>query len=147
MVTSWYQKAKKFKSPTYVVAAFLLRSRETQVAINRRLQEEMAELNERLEDVAIDSTVHDRRTSDAFKTKSGNQRCRLPVTVRHLRHQSITSTRSASQPRHVGLRTAFIDEAKTSCVYATRFVTPRTTLPRHIRPILLRRPERLFLRR
>lgn len=52
MVTSWYQKAKKFKSPTYVVAAFLLRSRETQVAINRRLQEEMAELNERLKQQA-----------------------------------------------------------------------------------------------
>jgi len=52
VVLSWYQKAKKFKSPTYVVAAFLLRSRETQLAINRRLQEEMAELNERLEQQA-----------------------------------------------------------------------------------------------
>jgi len=49
VVTSWYQKAKEFKSPAYVVAAFLLRSRETQVAINRRLQQELAELNERLE--------------------------------------------------------------------------------------------------
>jgi hypothetical protein len=43
---------KEFKSPTYVVAAFLLRSRETQVALNRQLQEELAELNERLEQQA-----------------------------------------------------------------------------------------------
>jgi hypothetical protein len=49
VVTSWYQKAKEFKSPTYVVAAILLRSRETQLAINRRLREELAELKERLE--------------------------------------------------------------------------------------------------
>jgi len=44
VVTSWYQKLKKFKSPTYVVAAFLLRSRDVQVAMNRRLREEMKEL-------------------------------------------------------------------------------------------------------
>jgi hypothetical protein len=47
VVSSWYQKAREFKSPTYVVAAFLLTSRETQLAINRRLREEMEELNER----------------------------------------------------------------------------------------------------
>ena len=52
MVLSWYQKVKEFKSPTYVVAAILLRSRETQVAINRRLQKEGAELNERLKQQA-----------------------------------------------------------------------------------------------
>lgn len=49
MVTSWYQKTKEFKSPTYVVAAFLLRSRETQVVINRRLREEMKELEAQLD--------------------------------------------------------------------------------------------------
>jgi len=52
VVTSWYQQAKKFKSPIYVVVAFLLRSRETQLAISRRLREEVAELNERLEQQA-----------------------------------------------------------------------------------------------
>jgi len=52
VVASWYQKAKEFKSPPYVVAAFLLRSRETQVAMNRRRQAEMKELNERLEQQA-----------------------------------------------------------------------------------------------
>ena len=49
MVTSWYAKAKEFKSPAYVAAAFLLRSRETQAAISRRLREEMEELNARLD--------------------------------------------------------------------------------------------------
>lgn len=49
MNTSWYQKAKEFKSPTYVVAAFLLRSRETQLAMNRQLREEINEHNSQLE--------------------------------------------------------------------------------------------------
>lgn len=44
MVVSWYQAVKKFKSPNSVVAAFLLRSRETQVAANRRLRAENDEL-------------------------------------------------------------------------------------------------------
>ena len=52
MVTSWYQKTMEFKSPIYVVSAFLLRSRETQVAINRRLREEMKELKTQLDQQA-----------------------------------------------------------------------------------------------
>lgn len=52
MVTSWYEKAKQFKSPTYVISAFLLRSRETQVAINRRLREETKELQAQLDQQA-----------------------------------------------------------------------------------------------
>ena len=44
MVASWHQKAKKFKSPNSVVAAFLLRSRETHAANSRRLREEIDEL-------------------------------------------------------------------------------------------------------
>jgi hypothetical protein len=39
--SSWYAKAKKFKSPTYVVAAFLLRSRQSQRELNERLREEI----------------------------------------------------------------------------------------------------------
>jgi uncharacterized protein YukE len=49
VVTSWYQKAREFKSPVYVVAAFLLRSRETQAAINRRLRERINELQTQLD--------------------------------------------------------------------------------------------------
>ena len=49
MVTSWYQRTKEFKSPTYVVAAFLLRSREGQVAINQRLREVIKELRTQLD--------------------------------------------------------------------------------------------------
>ena len=44
MCTSWYEKAKEFKSPLRVVAAFLLRSRETQAVENRRLRKENEEL-------------------------------------------------------------------------------------------------------
>ncbi|MEK6234826.1 MAG: SlyX family protein [Planctomycetales bacterium] len=45
MITSWYQKSKEFKSPLHVVAAFLLRSRETQAAANRRLREKIEACN------------------------------------------------------------------------------------------------------
>jgi hypothetical protein len=41
---SWFEEAQKFKSPGRVVAAFLLRSRETQLAENRRLREERKRL-------------------------------------------------------------------------------------------------------
>jgi len=45
---SWHEKAKEFKSPAHVVAAILLRSRETQAANNRQLKEEVKELNAQL---------------------------------------------------------------------------------------------------
>ncbi len=48
MVISWYQKAKEFKSPAHVISAFLLRSRETHVANNCRLREEIDELKSEL---------------------------------------------------------------------------------------------------
>ena len=44
MGASWYEKVREFKSPIHVVSAFLLRSRETQLAINAQLKEEMDEL-------------------------------------------------------------------------------------------------------
>ena len=49
MVRSWYARVKEFKSPVYVVAAFLLRSRETQLKQNRRLREETREIKAQLE--------------------------------------------------------------------------------------------------
>jgi hypothetical protein len=49
---SWYQKVKEFQSPKYVVAAFLLRSRETQAAMNQRLREEKKELQTQLDQQA-----------------------------------------------------------------------------------------------
>lgn len=49
MGISWYEEAGKFKSPVRVVAAFLLRSRETQLAENRRLREQLKKLGEQRE--------------------------------------------------------------------------------------------------
>lgn len=46
MVISWYEEVKKFKSPLSVIAAFLLKSRETQLAENRRLKEQVIQLAE-----------------------------------------------------------------------------------------------------
>jgi len=49
---SWYEKTKEFKSPTRVLLAILLRSRETQAANNRKLREEVKKLNAQLEQQA-----------------------------------------------------------------------------------------------
>lgn len=49
MAISWYEESRKFKSPLRVVAAVLLRSRETQLAENRRLREERKQLDEQRE--------------------------------------------------------------------------------------------------
>jgi len=49
VVTSWYEETWQFKSPRHVVLAFLLRSRETQVAMNRRLREETKRLKAQLD--------------------------------------------------------------------------------------------------
>ena len=52
MAISWYEKAKEFKSPARVVAAILLRSRETKAAENRQLREEVEDLKAQLDQQA-----------------------------------------------------------------------------------------------
>ena len=49
MVTSWYEKVKEFKSPIHVIAAFLLRSRETQLAKVSQLSQQVDELQSQVE--------------------------------------------------------------------------------------------------
>jgi len=47
--TSWYEKVKEFKSPIHVIAAVVLRSRETQLAKVRELSQQTAELQSQIE--------------------------------------------------------------------------------------------------
>jgi len=47
--TSWFKEVKQFKSPLHVVAAFLLRSRQTQLAKGRQLGQQRAELQLQVE--------------------------------------------------------------------------------------------------
>jgi flagellar motor protein MotB len=47
--TSWYEKVQEFKSPLHVVAAFLLRSRETQLAKVSQLSQQVGELQSQIE--------------------------------------------------------------------------------------------------
>lgn len=69
MAISWYAESKKFKSPLHVVAAFLFRSRETQVAINQRLREEAKEHRAQLDWYADQLKQHQQKI-DAL-----DQRC------------------------------------------------------------------------
>jgi flagellar motor protein MotB len=47
--TSWYEKVKEFKSPLHVIAAFLLKSRETHLARVRQLSQQADELQSQVE--------------------------------------------------------------------------------------------------
>ena len=49
MVISWYEKVKEFKSPLHVIAAFLLRSREAQLAKVSQLSQQVDELQSQVE--------------------------------------------------------------------------------------------------
>ena len=49
MGISWYEKAREFKSPLHVIAAFLLRSRETQLEKVRKLSQQVDELQSQVE--------------------------------------------------------------------------------------------------
>jgi len=86
VVTSWYEKAREFKSPIRVVSAFLLRSRETQLAINARLQEEMDELKSERE-AAERQLQQKQQEIDAFKQQ-----------VRKLKKECQEAKRSVNLP-------------------------------------------------
>lgn len=64
MATSWYEETKKFKSPGRVVAAILLRSRETRLAENRRLREELKRLDEQRQRDAQQTERQQRRIDE-----------------------------------------------------------------------------------
>ncbi len=55
MGTSWYEQVKEFKSPLYVIAAFLLRSRETKAAqvdqLSRRVEELEAQVEQQEKEI------------------------------------------------------------------------------------------------
>ncbi len=53
MSVSWYEKVREFKSPLHVIAAVLLRSRETQL-------EKCSQLSQQVENAVIVSIVCDR---------------------------------------------------------------------------------------
>jgi len=77
VVTSWYQRTKEFKSPTYVVAAFLLRSREGQVAINQRLRKEIKELRTQLDRQAQQWQQQQQQESNASRQQVAELRKEL----------------------------------------------------------------------
>ncbi len=49
MVTSWYEKVREYKSPMHVIAAFLLKSRETQLEKVNQLSQQVEQLELQVE--------------------------------------------------------------------------------------------------
>lgn len=67
MVISWYAKAKEFKSPSHVLAAVLLRSRQTQRDRNQQLREEIQQRNDELAQQARQLEQQQRRIDDLLR--------------------------------------------------------------------------------
>lgn len=86
MGTSWYQKVREFKSPVHVVSAILLRSRETQLAINARLKEE------------IDELKSDREAAEECRRQQQQEIDRLKEEVRHLNQELEQAKQSVNLP-------------------------------------------------
>jgi len=84
--TSWYEKVREFKSPIHVVSAFLLRSRETQLAINARLKEELDELRS------------DREAAERHLQQQQQEIDTLKEQVRKLKQELEQAKRSVNLP-------------------------------------------------
>ena len=102
-------------------------------------------LHKRLEDIAVDRSIDHGRTLHAFDTQGGDQRGRLPVSVRRLIDQAFTTWGSPSKPGHVRLGPRFIDEDQSSGVRVLRPRAPLSPSSDDIRAVLLRRMDRFFL--
>jgi hypothetical protein len=64
VITTWYEKVQEFESPTRVIAAVLLRSRETQVAQVCELSQRLTELESQLDQQQQEISVRPRRAAN-----------------------------------------------------------------------------------
>ena len=69
MGTSWYEKVQEFKSPLHVVAAFLLRSRETQLAKVSQLNQQIDDLRAQVEQEQ-QKLQHQQREIDTLRQRA-----------------------------------------------------------------------------
>lgn len=93
MSISWYAESKKFKSPIHVVAAFLLKSRGTQVANNRRLSDKIKELQQ------------ERDKQDQERQQQQQEIDRLQQRERELQRQLDKARRTITLPKDPPIHT------------------------------------------
>ena len=82
---------------------------------------------------------------DPILAKSGEERCRLPASLRDLVDEALSLRRPAAKPCHVGFRPGLIEEDETPGVDEPLIGPPARAMAAYVPAILLARDERLFL--
>ena len=89
MAISWHEMARKFKSPLSVVAAFLLRSRDTQRARNQQLQEKVKQHNEQHERDAQEIARQQRQAVNLAQSVAVSRSARPSVYQRRTEQEKL----------------------------------------------------------
>ena len=76
--------------------------------------------NERLENVAVNRAVHDRRTTHTADAQRSDKRCGFPVAMRYFVDQTLAARCATSQPCHVRLGPGLINEDQALPILANR---------------------------
>jgi hypothetical protein len=98
-----------------------------------------------LETLAIDRFVDKPWCIDAIMTQRRQKRHGLPMAVRHLGFDPLTARRPSSEWSHVGLGPGLVDEHQAGRIDTILIFSPLCPPACHIRAILLRCDQRLFL--
>ena len=96
------------------------------------------------EALAIDRPVDEPGSIDAIVAERGKERHRVPMPVRSLRFQSLSSRAPAAQGRHVGLRPGLVDEDEPGRINAALIACPPSAPSSHVGTILLFGQKRFF---
>ena len=95
---------------------------------------------------AVDGSIQDQRSDDATAAQASNEGHRLPMAMRHLRHQALATGRASVLAGHVRLGPGFVDEDQPVGVDVTLMALPAIALAPDVSAILLGGVQRFFYR-
>lgn len=87
--------------------------------------------------LAIDWPIDEPWSIDAIMTQRCEKRHRVPVTIRGLGLQPLSSRTPAAQGRHVGLRPRLVDEDEPGRINAALMTCPLSAPSSHVGAVLL----------
>jgi hypothetical protein len=95
--------------------------------------------------LAVDGTLEQAGRVNPILAKSGEERRRLPVSLRDLVDEALSLRRPAAKPCHVGFRPGLVEEDETPGVDEPLIGSPARAMAAYVPAILLARDEGLFL--
>ena len=94
-------------------------------------------LHPRGECTAVDGAIEHKGGDDAVAAQTGQKGQRLPVTMRNLCNQRLSTLAPAAGARHVGFDPGFVNEDKPIRIKSMLMGLPACPEPGHLRPVLL----------